>query len=212
MRRMSARIKICGLTRAEDTALAHAVGAWALGFIFYPKSKRFITPAAAAEIAPEGAQTVGVFVNQMDEIAAALRTFPLTSVQLHGDETPDDARTLRDIFSGAIIKAFRLQSEADLPQITAWQSVADYVLIDAAVAGQYGGTGQTADWALARRAKDCGIPLILSGGITAENIEAAAQSVAPFAFDLAGGVEAAHGIKDAAKINQLFETSRRIQP
>lgn len=207
---MSARIKICGLTRTEDALLAQDAGAWALGFIFYPKSKRFITPAAAAKIAPTDAQTTGVFVNQVPEIAAALDIFPLAAVQLHGDETPADARALRDIFSGKIIKAFRPKSDADLPQIAAWQGLADYVLIDAAIAGHYGGTGQTADWALAARAKDCGIPLILSGGIDADNLLAAQDAVAPFAYDLAGGVEAAPGIKDAAKIKTLFETSRRI--
>jgi phosphoribosylanthranilate isomerase len=209
---MSARIKICGLTRAEDARLAHTAGAWALGFIFYPKSKRFITPAAAAEIAPKEAQTTGVFVNQMPEIAAALDVFPLAAVQLHGDETPDEALALRDIFAGKIIKAFRLQSDADLLQIAAWQGIADYILVDAAVAGQYGGTGQTADWMLAARAKDHGLPLILSGGIDANNILAAQDAASPFAFDLAGGVEAAAGIKDAAKIKTLFETSRRINP
>jgi phosphoribosylanthranilate isomerase len=209
---MSVRIKICGLTRAEDAACAQAAGAWALGFIFYPKSKRFITPAAAAKIAPKGAQTTGVFVNQMEEIATALDIFPLTAVQLHGDETPDDAHALRGFFSGKVIKAFRLHTDADLPQIAAWKGIADYILIDAAVAGQYGGTGQTADWTLARCAKDFGIPLLLSGGIDAENIIAAQDATAPFGFDLAGGVEATPGIKDAGKIKTLFETSRRINP
>lgn len=207
---MSPRIKICGLTRAEDAALAHAAGAWALGFIFYPRSKRYITPAAAAAIAPAGAQTVGVFVNQMPDIDAALKSFALAAVQLHGDETPADARALRGTFDGIIIKAFRLQNAGDIAQIAAWRDTADYILIDAAVAGEYGGTGHTADWALATAAKDSGLPLILSGGIYAANIAAAQDAVKPFAFDLASGVERAPGIKDAEKIKTLFDTSRRI--
>lgn len=207
---MSPRIKICGLTRAEDAALAHAAGAWALGFIFYPKSKRYIMPAAAAAIAPTEAQSVGVFVNQMQDIDAALKSFPLSAVQLHGDETPADARALRGTFGGIIIKAFRLQNIQDLAPITAWRDAADYILIDAAIAGQYGGTGHTADWTLATAAKDSGLPLILSGGIDAANIAAAQDAVKPFAFDLASGVESAPGIKDAAKIKALFDTSRRI--
>lgn len=207
---MTPRIKICGLTRAEDAALARDAGAWALGFIFYPKSKRYITPAAAAGIAPPDAQCVGVFVNQMADIDAAVKHLPLFAVQLHGDETPEDAKALRSRFGGAIIKAFRLQSAADLAQIDGWQHAADYILLDAAVAGQYGGTGHTADWALAAAAKQAGLPLILSGGIDAANIIAAQDAVAPFAFDLASGVESAPGIKDAAKIKTLFETSRRI--
>lgn len=207
---MTLRIKICGLTRAEDAARARDAGAWALGFIFYPKSKRYITPDAAARIAPPEAPCVGVFVNQMTDIDAALKHMPLFAVQLHGDETPDDAKALRSRFGGVIIKAFRLQSAADLAQIDGWRDAADYILIDAAVAGQYGGTGHTADWALAAAAKNAGLPLILSGGIDAANIAAAQDAVAPFAFDLAGGVESAPGIKDAAKIKTLFETSRRI--
>ena len=207
---MTVRIKICGLTRAEDTAAAQAAGAWALGFIFYPKSKRFITIDAAAGVMPSDAQNIGVFVNQMQDVKAAIKTLPLAGVQLHGDETPDDARALRSVFNGKIIKAFRLKTAADVAAIAAWRDVADYALVDAAVDGQYGGTGQTADWSLATAAKDAGLPLILSGGIDAHNILAAADAVAPFAFDLAGGVEAAPGIKDAAKIQTLFDTSRRI--
>lgn len=207
---MTVRIKICGLTRAEDAAAAKAAGAWALGFIFYPKSKRFITIDTAADVMPTGAQNIGVFVNQMPDVAAAIKTLPLAGVQLHGDETPDDARALRSIFGGTIIKAFRLKNAADVAAIAAWQGAADYALVDAAVDGQYGGTGQMADWSLAKAAKDAGLPLILSGGIDAQNILAAAGAVAPFAFDLAGGVESAPGIKDAAKIKTLFDTSRRI--
>ncbi|HRJ66603.1 MAG TPA: phosphoribosylanthranilate isomerase [Alphaproteobacteria bacterium] len=207
---MSPRIKMCGLTRAEDAALAHAAGAWALGFIFYPKSKRYITPAAAAAIAPADAQTVGVFVNQMPDIDSALKSFPLSAVQLHGDETPADARALRNSFGGTIIKAFRLQKAEDTAQIAAWRDAADYILVDAAVAGEYGGTGHTADWTLATATKHSGLPLILSGGIDADNITAAQEAVAPFAFDLASGVESAPGIKDAQKIKTLFDISRRI--
>lgn len=207
---MNLRLKICGLTRAEDALTAHQCGAWALGFIFYPKSKRHITPENAASIAPRGAQSVGVFVNQTAEIETALRAFPLGAVQLHGDETPDDARALRHVFGGKIIKALRPGHADDLRGMDAWHGVADYILIDAAVAGHYGGTGQTADWTLARTAKEAGLPLILSGGIDAANIAAAQDAVAPFAFDLASGIEAAPGIKDAEKIKTLFETSRRI--
>lgn len=207
---MSARVKICGLTRADDAAAAHAAGAWALGFIFYPRSKRFITPAQAAQIVPSGAQTIGVFVNQMDEIAAALAHIPLLGVQLHGDETPDDARHLRTYFGGKIIKAFRLKTPQDAAAIADWRGAADYALVDAAVDGHYGGTGQIADWTLAAAAKDAGLPLILSGGIDAGNILSAAAVAAPFAFDLASGVESAPGIKDHRKIDDIFSISRRI--
>jgi phosphoribosylanthranilate isomerase len=202
------KIKICGLTRAEDALYAHQQGAFALGFIFYPPSKRFIPMDAAQPLLaalPAAAVPVGVFVNQPDDMAQAVQTLPLKGIQLHGDETPDDCRHLRGIFDGFIIKAFRLKKGADLDAIAAYEDVIDYILLDAAVDGAYGGTGQLADWDLARRAADFKKPLILSGGITPDNIAEAARAVRPFAVDLAGGVESAPGIKSHDKIKQLFD-------
>ena len=202
------KVKICGLTRLEDALCAHTQGAFALGFIFYPKSKRYITLDDAKNLLaqlPADAAPVGVFVNQMDEAIGAVKNLPLKGIQLHGDETPDDCRRLRDAFGGFIIKAFRIKADADLEAVTAYEDVVDYILIDAAVDGAYGGTGQLANWDLARRATDFKKPLILSGGITPDNIVEATRAVAPFAVDLAGGVESAPGIKSHDKIKQLFE-------
>jgi len=201
------KVKICGLTRLEDALYAQRQGAFALGFIFYPPSKRFITPEAAQRILtqlPADSQPVGVFVNQTDEAFAAARNLPLKGLQLHGDETPDDCRRLRDAFGGFIIKAFRIKNDADMEAIAAYEDAVDYILIDAAVDGAYGGTGRLANWELARRAADFKKPLILSGGITPDNVVKAARAVAPFAVDLAGGVESAPGIKSQDKIEQLF--------
>jgi len=202
------KVKICGLTRLEDALAAQQQGAFALGFIFYPPSKRFIAADAARDILaqlPAEAQPVGVFVNQMAEAQAAAKSLPLKGLQLHGDETPDDCRRLRDGFGGFIIKAFRLQGEADLETVSLYADAVDYILVDAVVTGAYGGTGQLADWALARRAADLPKPLILSGGITPDNIAQALRAVRPFAVDLAGGVESAPGIKCPDKIKQLFD-------
>jgi phosphoribosylanthranilate isomerase len=202
------KIKICGLTRVEDALYAQQQGAFALGFIFYPPSKRFIPMNNAqtllAEL-PAEAAPVGVFVNQPEDMAQAVQSLPLKGIQLHGDETPDDCRRLRGMFDGFIIKAFRIKNGADLDAIAAYEDVVDYILLDAAVDGAYGGTGQLADWDLARRAVDFKKPLILSGGITPDNIAAAARAVRPFAVDLAGGVESAPGVKSHDKIKQLFD-------
>lgn len=201
------KVKICGLTRTEDALLAQALGAWALGFIFYAPSKRYISLEKVQDILtqlPDKAQPVGVFVNQMDDVARAITTLPLKGIQLHGDESPADCHILRDLFGGFIIKAFRIQSDDDLAAITAYEDAVDYILIDAAVEGAYGGTGQLANWDLAKRARDFKKPLILSGGLTPDNIAEAAHVVVPYALDLAGGVEASAGIKDARKLEQLF--------
>jgi phosphoribosylanthranilate isomerase len=202
-------VKICGLTRAEDACRAHDLGAWALGFILYPPSKRYIAPATLSTLyqaLPKGANIAGVFVNQMTEIQNILQQIPLTLVQLHGDETPEDCHALRNAFGGKIIKAFRPQSVADIDAMAGYEGCVDYFLIDAAVAGTYGGTGQTADWALALQAKKHNTPLILSGGLQPDNIAKAAEHVQPFALDLASGVEASPGIKDADKLQKLFST------
>lgn len=199
------RVKICGLTREEDARAAEDLGAWALGFIFYPKSKRYIAPEQAAPIIA-GLKTpaVGVFVNQMFAAPAIAQQTGLRAVQLHGDETPEDCARVRDDFSGTVIKAFRPISERDVDGIAAYKGLIDYVLLDSAAAGQYGGTGETFDWTLAAKAATLGIPIILAGGLTAENILEAEAQVKPFAADLSSGVESAPGIKDRAKLDALF--------
>ncbi len=199
------RVKICGLTRAEDAQRAQELGAWALGFIFYPKSKRYIAPEAAAGIiAGLKTQAVGVFVNQMFAAPSIAQQAGLKGIQLHGDETPEDCERLREDFDGIIIKAFRPLSENDLNAIGDYRNIVDYALLDSGARGQYGGTGETFDWGLAKKAARFGLPLILAGGISAENIRTAEAEVNPFAADLSSGVESEPGIKDKAKLDALF--------
>lgn len=202
------RVKICGLTRAKDVLQAQSLGAWALGFVFYQKSKRYIDRQQAEIIIPalkKPALAIGVFVNQTDEALEIARQIHLGGIQLHGDETPDECKKVKQNFSGLVIKAFRPETENDLNAIHPYKDAVDYILLDAAVSGHYGGTGKTADWKYAARAAKFGIPLILSGGLTAENILAAARQVSPFALDLSSGVEASPGIKDPDKLNALFK-------
>lgn len=200
------RVKICGLTRSEDAAAAQNLGAWALGFIFYPKSKRFITADTAKDIiaALPAARTIGVFVNQTDEAIGIAKDAGLKGIQLHGDETPDDLRRVRAAFSGTLIKALRPRSEANLQAIADYKGLVDYILLDAAVGNEYGGTGHTGDWTLAQKAAAFGIPVIVAGGLGPDNIAAAYAQTKPYALDLSSGVEASPGIKDHAKLQALF--------
>jgi phosphoribosylanthranilate isomerase len=204
------RVKICGLTRLEDAACAVKSGAWALGFIFYPKSPRFIDPNAVGDILRQlKAQgftppcTVGVFVNASpDEIRQAKAQSGIDIVQLHGDESPDFLRSLSDL---RVWKVFRLKSESELTLVSQFDAPCEAYLFDAAVAGAYGGTGQLADWGLLTRVKT-DKPLIVSGGLHLDNARAAWQQLQPYALDLSSGVEDAPGIKSTQKIQALFHS------
>lgn len=200
------RVKICGLTRSEDAAAAQNLGAWALGFIFYPKSKRFISADAAKSIIATlpASRPIGVFVNQTGEAIGIAKDAGLKGIQLHGDETPDDLRRVRAAFSGTLIKALRPRSEANLQAIADYKGLVDYILLDAAVGNEYGGTGHTGDWTLAQKAAAFGIPVIVAGGLGPDNIAAAYAQTKPYALDLSSGVEASPGIKDHAKLQALF--------
>ena len=199
------RIKICGLTREEDAALAERLGAWALGFIFYPQSKRYLTPDAARPIiAQRTTPCVGVFVNQTEEAITLSQTIPFEGLQLHGDETPEECLRVKKSFPGFIVKALRPETEDNLKIIETYKNSVDYILIDTAVKGEWGGSGKISDWALAARATEYGVPVILAGGLNVDNIGAAQQQVKFHAADLASGVEAAPGIKDAQKLHTLF--------
>jgi phosphoribosylanthranilate isomerase len=198
------RVKICGLTRKEDALLAQQLGAWALGFVFYPKSPRHVSASAVKAIL-EGmaAPAIGVFVNQMEDVAVIAKEANLSGIQLHGDETPEDCQRIRENFDGFLIKALQLRDQKDLAQIDIYKNYVDYILVDAVHQGQYGGTGQTADWSLAALAARQA-PVILAGGLNDKNILAAATQVSPYALDLSSGVETSPSIKDPIKIRNLF--------
>lgn len=199
------RVKICGITRHEDAQAAAAAGADALGFVFFSGSRRYIAPQAAREIIaalPPFVCAVGLFVNQTaEEIGQILRHVPLDMVQFHGGETPEFCRS----FSRAYIKAVRVAAAEDVQAACAAFADARALLFDAAVAGQYGGTGQTFDWTLLPA--NIARPWILAGGLTAENV-AAAVAAGAAAVDVSGGVEAASGIKDAQKIRAFIRNAR----
>lgn len=196
-------VKICGITREGDAREAVALGASAIGFIFWSKSPRFIDPYRARRVArvlPAFVTPVGVFVNQpADYVNAVSSLVGLGAVQLHGDETPayaDSVRRpiIRAVGADAIEEASRWPDEVVL-------------LVDAHDPVQRGGTGRTSDWTvaanLASRRR-----VVLSGGLNADNVVAGIMAVRPFGVDVSSGVEAAPGIKDAAKLRAFFAQIR----
>ena len=195
-------IKICGITRTEDVLAAARSGANAIGLVFYAKSPRHVTPARAAELMralPPFVMSVGLFVDAAaDEVARTLATARVDLLQFHGDESPQYCRQ----FGVPYLKALRVRPGLDLLQYAYDYHDAKALLLDAYVAGAHGGTGVTFDWALIP--KKLPLPVVLSGGLTPENVTEAVQAVRPWAVDVSSGVESSgvanKGIKDAAKI------------
>lgn len=218
-------VKICGLTRSSDALLAAELGASALGFIFYPPSPRALSLEAArnlitelkAKLSPEimtSLSLVGVFVNADNaEMLTVALSVGLSHLQLHGHESPEQIAALQAIAPPDIkglYKALRLERPADLEQLERYEALTHppsgppvQFLIDAAVPG-WGGSGQQADWPLARQAAQFR-PILLAGGIQAENLELALQTVRPWGLDLSSGVENTPGIKDPDKLRDLFK-------
>jgi len=201
-------VKICGITRLEDAITASDLGARALGFNFYKKSKRYISPERAAEIIkdlPGHILKVGLFVNSCeDEVEEINSKLELDLLQFHGDETPEFCKKWGD----KVIRAFRIEKEDQLDEIRKYD-FARMIIIDAAVKGQFGGTGKLSDWEIAIKAKKCGIPLLLAGGLTPVNVGEAIKKVRPFGVDVAGGVESSPGIKDMEKVRAFMHSVRR---
>jgi phosphoribosylanthranilate isomerase len=203
---MAVRVKICGITRAEDLHAACDAGADALGFVFYEKSPRHLTIATAAALLrelPPFVQSVGLFVNAAPAfIEAVLKAAPLDLLQFHGDETPAECAR----YGRPYIKAVRVNRDTDLLKCAADFDAARALLLDAFVPGVPGGTGERFDWGLipANLPK----PVILSGGLTPDNVAEAVQRVRPWAVDVSSGVEASKGIKDAHKVARFIAKAK----
>jgi phosphoribosylanthranilate isomerase len=205
------KIKFCGITRMEDAELAVSLGAWAIGLILWPGSKRACDPAEGVRISNalrRKVEVVGVFVNQsLDEVAALADMLHLSIVQLHGDEGPSYANEVARRTGAKVIKAQSVRLAADVIAVQAFHT--DFHLLDTHRAGMRGGTGETFDWTMLRR-RSSKVPLILSGGLTPENVGAAIAATHPFAVDVASGVEASPGIKDPEKMKAFAEAVRGV--
>lgn len=209
--RQSVKVKVCGITNAEDAWAAVEAGADALGFIFYEQSPRYVVPAVASRIIaelPPLIMTVGVFVNEgMATVRSIMDTCGLAMAQLHGDENASYCHEL----SRPSMKALRLKDRGSLLALAEYQGrggVRGFVL-DTFSELTYGGTGQVTDWALAADvAKSTRI--LLAGGLTPDNVTEAIRAVRPYGVDVSSGVEAAPGKKDPAKIRAFLEAVRVV--
>jgi phosphoribosylanthranilate isomerase len=190
------RVKFCGITRATDAELAAELGAWAIGLIFWSPSPRAVELERAVEVAAtvkRRLQVVGVFVNPtLEEVASVADEVGLTIVQLHGQEGPAFCAEVRRRTGCQVIKAARVRSRAEIQALERYHT--DYHLLDSYSPGVPGGTGETFAWELAHDHSGS-VPLILSGGLTPENVASAIEVVRPFAVDVASGVERAPGRK-----------------
>jgi phosphoribosylanthranilate isomerase len=195
------KIKFCGLTNPSDAERAVNAGAWAVGMIMWRSSPRFCRLEMATEIAAafrRQAEMVGVFVNaRLPEIARVADAASLSMVQLHGDEGPAFCAEVARRTGCRVIKAARIRSGADIQALSSFHT--DFHLLDSYVAGVPGGTGETFAWELAR-AHGRKVPVILSGGLTPDNVSDAIVAVRPYAVDVASGVESAPGRKDPDKL------------
>lgn len=200
---MRTRVKICGITRVEDALAAVNAGADAIGLVFYAPSPRAVTVEQAQKIVaaiPPFVSVVGLFVNAPKaEIESVLSRVRLDILQFHGDETAEDCKQINLPY----YKAIRVKADTNLIQCAQRYRTAKALLLDAFSEAAMGGTGQTFDWNLipANLPK----PVILAGGLNAENVGLAIRQVQPYAVDVSGGVEAGKGIKDAVKIAAFMQ-------
>lgn len=201
------RVKICGITRVEDAIAVAYGGANAIGLVFYGHSPRHVNIAQAkilAEALPPFVTVVGLFVDaEATFVREVLANVPLDMLQFHGDESPEYCAQ----FNKPFLKAIRVKAGVDLLQCASRFQSAKGLLLDAHVEGIPGGTGTAFDWALIP--DKLSLPVILSGGLDAENVAGAIKQVQPYAVDVSSGVEAGKGIKDAAKIAAFINEVKR---
>ncbi len=210
------RIKICGLTREEDVAAAVAAGADAIGFVFYPKSPRYVTPARAAELIatlPPFVTPVGLFVNaSAEEVAETVRVAPVALLQFHGDETAAQCAAAAQAVNRQFVRVFRVKPDTGASELLEYEAQCRSssplfagLLFDTYV-DAYGGAGKVFDWSLIP--KELAHRAVLSGGLSVQNATGAVAQLRPYAVDVSSGVEAAKGIKDASLIAQFVAAVR----
>ena len=206
------RIKICGLTRAEDIQAVVAAGADAIGFVFYPKSPRYVTPEQAAALIadmPPYVTTVGLFVNAtVEEVRATRAVAPLSLLQFHGDETPEHSAALAWAVNTPFTQVFRVKPDTSREDLLEYEQryraaspLFASLLLDTYV-DVYGGAGKVFDWSLIP--EELAPRVVLSGGLSVQNATDAVRRVRPYAVDISSGVEASKGIKDASRVRAFI--------
>ena len=207
------KVKICGLRREEDICCVNAYLPDYIGFVFYPKSKRYVTGEQAQKLNERldpRIRAVGVFVNaDPDEVIALLQKNIIDIAQLHGQESEEELRKIREQTGKPVIRAVKVTEETNLQE--AYQTDADYILLDNGM-----GSGKPFPWDVILKQlaqeelqeKICRKPFFLAGGISPENMERAAEAFRPYALDLSSSVET-DGVKDPEKIRKLMETIRK---
>jgi phosphoribosylanthranilate isomerase len=199
------KVKICGITNIDDALHAAACGADALGFVFFDKSPRCVSPERARGIIaelPPFVTAVGLFVNEQPQRIREIADFCAVDVlQLHGDEAPKDCL----LPPHRVVKALRVKDEGSLTSLGHYAVSA--LLLDAWVAGAYGGTGHVFNWELAARAAKRH-RIILAGGLTPENVAEAVRTVRPYGVDVSSGVEASPGRKDPKKVEAFIHNAK----
>jgi phosphoribosylanthranilate isomerase len=207
------RVKICGVTLPDDAARIAASGADFIGFNFWPKSKRYVAPERAPMLcgvarSAGATKLVGVFVDpEVDEILEITSVVDLDVIQLHGDESPDLVKRISLAVYRPVWKAVPVASRRDIEHLDVWG--AEAVLLDAPTPGR-GGAGAKFDWTLAREARERfpQLNIVLAGGLNPDNVAEAVRTVEPWAVDVASGVEAGPGIKDATKLDAFLRNAR----
>ncbi len=201
------KIKICGITNLEDAQLCVKYGVDAIGFIFYPKSKRYIAPDKAAKISsslPPFIHKVGVFVNEdATKVNSIAKVAKLNIVQLHGDESPQYISKINH----PVIKSFGVDNSFDFSFLDKYTNCG--ILLDVKDTEQYGGTGKSFNWNLipTEIRKD----IIIAGGVGIKNILDIHKTINPYAVDISSAVEISPGIKDIAKVTELLRTTNKIK-
>ncbi|HMO80064.1 MAG TPA: phosphoribosylanthranilate isomerase [Pyrinomonadaceae bacterium] len=203
------KVKICGITDLEDALLVESLGADMLGLNFFERSPRYVSRDTASEICsrlPDQMKKVGVFVNaDIDGILSVCSAVPLDVIQLHGDESVSYEAELRARTELETIKAVRVHEGFDIYETVNFDSI---ILLDTFQKGEYGGTGQSFDWQIAKDVWTLVPSLILAGGLRPENVAEAVRTVGPYAVDVASGVESSPGKKDPKKVEAFIRNAK----
>jgi len=205
---MRTRVKICGFTRMEDAVAAARLGVDAIGLVFYPNSSRYVDPETASAISralPAFVNVVALFVDaETALIEKVLSNVRVDCLQFHGEEPAEDCRK----YGLPYIKAIRMQAQTHLAESAERFHDARGLLLDAYQLESPGGTGKGFDWSLIPQ--NCRLPLILAGGLTPDNVEAAINAVQPYALDVSSGVESKKGIKDLDKMAAFIRKTNQM--